>query len=124
VQIIVPGGKIDEQVVRTASRARWGDLLRKGVEIYEYEPTMMHCKQMIVDDAWVSIGSANMDNRSFRLNDEANLNILDQRFAGEQVGVFEEDLTKSKRITFEAWSHRPWMDRLMDGISTVLGPLL
>ena len=72
---------MDAEVSRKASRGRWGDLLSAGVEIYEYQPTMYHCKVMIVDGIWVSVGSTNFDNRSFRLNDEANLNVLDRGFA-------------------------------------------
>jgi cardiolipin synthase len=122
VQIIVPGGKIDEKIVRRASRARWGEMLQAGIEIYEYQPTMFHCKQMIVDDQWVSIGSANLDNRSFRLNDEANLNVLNAKFAQEQIKVFEEDLSKSKRISYEQWKHRPLGEQLIEGFSTLCGP--
>jgi cardiolipin synthase len=122
VQIIVPGGKIDEKIVRRASRARWGEMLQAGIEIYEYQPTMYHCKQMIVDDQWVSIGSANLDNRSFRLNDEANLNVMNASFAQEQIKVFEEDLSKSKRITYDEWKHRPLGEQLIEGFSTLFGP--
>ena len=87
LQIIVPGANIDEKLVRTASRAHWGELLKGGIEIYEYQPTMIHCKLMIVDDIWTTIGSANMDNRSFRINDEANLNVYDEKFA---IGANQE----------------------------------
>ena len=91
VEVIVPGPHIDEKIVRRASRHDGPELLKAGVEIYEYQPTMFHCKQLIVDDLWVSIGSSNIDNRSFRLNDEANLNVLDAPFAAEQVRIFEQD---------------------------------
>ena len=67
VEIIVPGAGTDVPVARYASRSKWGPLLKAGVKIYEYEPTMYHCKVMIVDDVWVTVGSANFDNRSFRL---------------------------------------------------------
>jgi cardiolipin synthase len=120
VQIIVPGAKIDEKLVRRASRARWGELLEAGVEIYEYQPTMFHCKQMIVDGLWVSIGSSNLDNRSFRLNDEANLNVLDGQFAAEQIRVFEEDKGKSRRITYEMWKKRPMGEKLIEGVASLL----
>ena len=120
VEIIVPGGKIDEHVVRQASRARWGDLLKSGVEIYEYQPTMFHCKQMIIDNRWVSIGSANMDNRSFRLNDEANLNVLDEDFAADQIHLFEEDKQRSHRVTYEAWVHRPLGEKISNHLSSLL----
>lgn len=107
VQIIVPGRHIDIRIVRPASHARWGELLKAGVEIYEYQPTMYHCKLLVVDERWVSIGSANIDNRSFRLNDEANLNVLDKQFAEEQVRMFEEDLKHCRQITYDAWRKRP-----------------
>ncbi|MEX0880171.1 MAG: phospholipase D-like domain-containing protein, partial [Thermoanaerobaculia bacterium] len=81
VEIIVPGTKIDVELTRKASRSRWSALLEAGVEIWEYQPTMYHCKVLIVDGMWVSVGSTNFDNRSFRLNDEANLNVLDHEFA-------------------------------------------
>ena len=124
VQIIVPGPHIDEKIVRRASRARWGDLLKTGVEIFEYQPTMYHCKQMIIDDRWVSIGSANLDNRSFRLNDEANLNILDPTFAAEQIALFEKDLAKSKSISSEQWRHRPEHEKFMESFTTLFGFLM
>jgi cardiolipin synthase A/B len=124
VQILLPGEHNDAPVVHQASRARWGELIRAGVEIYRYEPTMYHVKLMIVDDLWVSIGSANLDNRSFKLNDEVNLNVLDPDFAAEQVRIFEADLGLSHRVTYEEWSRRSLLKRLMDGMSTILDPLL
>jgi phosphatidylserine/phosphatidylglycerophosphate/cardiolipin synthase-like enzyme len=81
VKIITPGEHMDAETVRRASRAQWGQLLQAGVEIFEYQPTMYHCKVMIVDDLWLSVGSTNFDNRSFSLNDEANLNITDKTLA-------------------------------------------
>jgi cardiolipin synthase A/B len=124
VQIIVPGRHIDAKLVRPASRARWGDLLKAGVEIYEYEPTMYHCKQVIVDDLWVSIGSANVDNRSFRTNAEANLNILDGAFAKQQAQIFEDDLKHSTRITYEQWKSRPAWQKVGDAIHSWFGWLM
>src|SRR5512133_3458107 len=87
LEIIVPGEHIDTEVTRRASRSRWGPLLEAGAAIYEYQPTMYHCKVLIVDDRWTSVGSANFDNRSFRLNDEVNLNVYDADFAREQAAV-------------------------------------
>jgi cardiolipin synthase len=120
VEIIVPGPLIDEKVVRPASRATWGELLKAGVVISEFQPTMFHCKQVIVDDLWVSIGSANMDNRSFRLNDEANLNVLDAKFAAGQIRVFEEDRKRARQITFEEWRNRPPTERLAEFFASLL----
>ncbi|MBL2462895.1 cardiolipin synthase B, partial [Klebsiella pneumoniae] len=81
VRILLPGPHIDSDIVRIASRGGWGPLLAEGVEIYEYQPTMMHAKMLIVDEAMVSVGSTNFDIRSFQLNDEASLNIYDEDFA-------------------------------------------
>ena len=120
VEIILPGPKIDARVVRKASRARWGELLRAGVEIYEYQPTMFHCKVMVVDDVWVSVGSTNFDNRSFRLNDEANLNVFDSEFALSQVEAFEADKRRARRVTLEAWTDRPWREKLSERAAALL----
>ena len=114
VEIIVPGPILDAQLVRRASRAMWGPLLEAGVRIYEYQPTMYHVKVMVVDDAWVSVGSTNFDDRSFRLNDEANLNVIDPAFAREQARVFDEDRGRSRQVTLEAWRHRPLWERLRE----------
>ena len=101
VEIIVPGEHVDTEVTRRASRARWGKLLQAGARIWEYAPTMYHCKVMIVDAHWVSVGSTNFDNRSFRLNDEANLNIYDRPFAERQLEIFRADQTKSREVTYD-----------------------
>ena len=124
VRIIVPGPHIDAEVVRRASRARWGELLDAGAEIYEYQPTMFHCKVMVVDDVWTSVGSTNFDNRSFAVNDEANLNVYDREFALQQMRVFEEDLKRSRRVSLEEWRNRPWQEKLMEHASSLLGSQL
>ncbi len=120
VEILVPGRHIDQQMVRRASRALWGPLLEAGVAIYEYQPTMYHVKVAIVDEIWTSVGSTNFDNRSFRLNDEANLNVFDSRFAEEQAGIFEEDKGRARRITLEEWRRRPWRERAIERLSALL----
>lgn len=108
VEILVPGQHTDAQVVRAASRSRWGALLEAGVWIGEYQPTMFHCKLMVVDDVWVSVGSTNLDGRSLRLNDEANLNVLDAQFATEQSAMFAADRAQSREVTLAEWRARPW----------------
>jgi len=124
LQIITPGEHIDTETVRAASRARWGDLLAAGAEIHEYQPTMFHCKVMIVDDFMVSTGSTNFDDRSFRLNDEANLNIYDAAFAAEQAAIFSADLAKSRRITLAEWQRRPLKEKLLENLASLLGSQL
>lgn len=114
VQILVPGTKIDQKLVRRASRARWGKLLQAGVRIYEYQPTMLHTKLMVVDDLWVSVGSTNFDNRSFRLNDEANLNVYDREFAVAQSALFAGDLEQAKPTNYAGWKRRPWQEKLLE----------
>jgi cardiolipin synthase len=99
IEIIVPGGKIDQKLVRSASRRHWPELLQAGIKIYEYQPTMLHTKLMIVDDKFVSVGSGNFDNRSIRLNDEANLDVLDSDFAAQQLHLFELDKRRSREVT-------------------------
>ena len=120
VEIIVPGGHIDQKVVRRASRSRWEPLLEAGVAIYEYLPTMYHTKIMVVDGLLTSVGSTNFDNRSFRLNDEANLNVLDAEFAAGQVRQFEEDKKRSKQLTLEWWRSRPWQQRTTERLAGLL----
>jgi cardiolipin synthase len=120
VEIIVPGPIIDEHVVRRASRARWGELLEAGVRIYEYQPTMFHCKVLVVDGNWVSVGSTNFDNRSFRLNDEANLNILDSQLAAEQEAAFAKDKSNSKEMHLKTWRRRPWKEKLIENAAALV----
>jgi len=124
LQIIVPGSHIDTETVRSASKARWGELLAAGAEIYEYQPTMYHCKVMIVDEYMVSTGSTNFDDRSFRLNDEANLNIYDRDFAAEQVRIFDADLAKARRIDLATWQARPLRDKLLEHVASLFGSQL
>lgn len=120
VEIIVPGEHIDSGITRRASRALWGKLLEAGVEIYEYEPTMFHVKVLVVDGLWSSVGSTNFDNRSFSLNDEANLNVLDAEFAAEQERIFEEDKRLARRVTFEEWRARPRSEKFREWLSGLL----
>jgi cardiolipin synthase len=121
LQIITPGPHIDTEVVRQASRARWGPLLAAGAEIHEYQPTMFHCKVLVVDEFLVSAGSTNFDNRSFRVNDEANLNLYDARFAQQQAAIFDADLQRSRRITYEEWQRRPLRERIAERLSSLIG---
>jgi len=114
VRIMTPGKHIDDAIVRRASQDGWGDLLRAGAEIYEYQRTMFHCKTMVVDDCMVSVGSTNFDPRSFRLNDEANLNVYDPEAAAALSTVFEDDLLRSRLVTYESWRKRPLRMKLWE----------
>ena len=124
LRIVVPGEHIDSETVRSASRARWGPLLSSGAVIAEYQPTMFHCKVMIVDGLLVSVGSTNFDNRSFRLNDEATLNIFDADFAKEQTAIFETDLTRSRPITYAQWRERPLREKIGERLASLFGSQL
>jgi cardiolipin synthase len=119
IRIIIPGKHIDNELVRRASRAGWGDMLKADIKIAEYSPTMYHCKILIIDDLLVSVGSTNFDNRSFRLNDEANLNIMERDFALELVTVFNDDWQHSHQITYEEWLARPLKEKFLEKIAVI-----
>lgn len=120
IEIIVPGPHMDAKLVQSASRSLWGLLLDAGVHIYEYQRTMYHCKVLVVDDVWVSVGSTNFDDRSFRLNDEANLNIYDAAFAAEQVKVFDQDKARSRLITRAELKNRSPFVKMVDDLAGTL----
>lgn len=124
VTIIVPGKHSDAAIVRRASRARWGALLAAGAEIHEYQPTMYHCKVLIVDGLMVSVSSTNFDTRSFRLNDEANLNIYAADFARRQIEVFNADLSQSRQISLHAWQRRPLAEKFLEHAASLVGAQL
>lgn len=124
LRIIVPGQHMDSEAVRSASRATWGPLLSAGATIAEYGPTMYHCKLMIVDGLLTSVGSTNFDNRSFRLNDEATLNIVDKGFASAQTLTFEADLALAHRVSYAEWQARPARERLGEWLASLIGTQL
>jgi len=124
LRIVVPGPHMDSETVRGASRARWGPLLAAGALIAEYQPTMYHCKVMVVDGLLVSVGSTNFDNRSFRLNDEATLNIVDAAFAAHQTQIFEDDLKLARAISLADWRQRPWRERVAERFASLLASQL
>lgn len=119
IRIITPGHHTDTEMVRKASKASWGKLLQAKIQIAEYLPTMYHCKIFIVDSLLVSVGSTNFDNRSFRLNDEANLNVLDHNFAAQQVKVFNEDWARSSPYDYQKWSNRPISEKVLERLASV-----
>ncbi len=120
VRVLTPNAHIDSETVRKASRASWGPLLEAGVEISEYQPTMFHVKGLIVDGIFSSVGSTNFDNRSFRLNDEANLNVLNADFGKIQREIFEADWAKGRRITHADWLARGWKEKFLERLARLL----
>ncbi|AMD00864.1 phospholipase D-like domain-containing protein [Halomonas chromatireducens] len=121
VNILVPGDSIDKGFVRHASVNRWRPMLESGVAIYEYQPSMYHAKLVSIDDRWASIGSTNLDNRSFRINAEGNLNVFDEGFARDIRELIEADIRHAERYELERWESRPWHKRLAGWISMLAG---
>lgn len=113
VQVVTPNRLNNHPVARLASRRRYGELIAAGVEIHEYQPTMIHAKVMVVDAVWTILGSTNFDNRSFGLNDEVNLAVLEKDFAADLERDFEADLGRSKPIGLAEWRRRPWLERAL-----------
>ncbi len=122
VQLLVPGPHIDKDLVRKAGRSNYSKLLKKGIKIYEYQPTMLHAKTMVVDGVWSTIGSINFDNRSFALNDEANVSIHDVRLAREMEKQFEFDLKQSKEFTRRRWSRRGIWEKTQEKFGSLFTP--
>jgi len=120
IRVIVPGTQTDSETVRRASRATWGPMLQAGVRIFEYQPTMFHVKMMVVDGLVASFGSTNFDERSFRLNDEANLNVYAADFAGRQLTDFERDLGQTREITYTQWLDRPLVEKTWEHVAALL----
>jgi cardiolipin synthase len=114
VKVIVPGSHIDSPNVRAAARFHYGDLLDAGVEIYEYRPTMMHNKVMVVDGIWSTIGSINFVNRSMTKNAEVNLAVYDREFAARVESMVLADLTRCDAMTKASWKKRGLLNRLSE----------
>ncbi|HEY3784725.1 MAG TPA: phospholipase D-like domain-containing protein [Steroidobacteraceae bacterium] len=116
IRVLVPDKHTDSRVVRTISRREWGALLQSGVEIYRYEPTMLHTKMLIFDQFMVSVGSTNFDTRSFELNDEASLNVYGREFAAQMTAFFEADLRSAGAYGLADWQRRGWSARAAEAI--------
>jgi len=120
IDVITPSQDTDAQLVRAVSKMRWPPLLKAGVRFYEYQPGRFHCKYLLVDDVWASVGSANLDNRSLSLNEEANLNVLDKDFVTAHARVFEEDKAQSREITLADWKRRPMKEKIKGRLGLAL----
>jgi cardiolipin synthase len=121
VRMLVEGDKTDAKTVKYASRGDYESLLEMGVEIAEYQPTMMHAKTMTVDGVLSIIGSANFDNRSLELNDELNVAVFDRGLASRLRADFEKDLSASNKLTLDAWRARPLPEKGRDWLLSYFG---
>jgi cardiolipin synthase len=119
VNILTPGDNSDQRLTRASSRHLYGSLLKHGVRIYEYRPSMNHTKSMIVDECWVVVGSTNFDYRSFAINDEVNLALLDPAASRRVNADFERDIENSNEITYQQWREK-FRFRVFDRLSSLL----
>jgi cardiolipin synthase len=118
VKIMVPATEsTDSPIVQHASHHHFGTLLKRGVKIWEYQPTLLHQKVIIVDGVWSCVGSTNFDDRSFDHNDEISMGVLDEGIAGQLRAAFENDLRSAKQRHFEEWKGRPLWHKLIDGVA-------
>lgn len=123
IRVLVEGDRTDAKPVKWASRADYEQLMRSGLEIYEYQPTMMHAKSMVVDGVWSIIGSANFDNRSLDMNDELNVGVEDPGLARTLTDDFVADIAAAKQLTLEEWRRRPVLERANEKVWSVLDEL-
>ena len=119
VKLIVPGKHDDHALTRSSGRSAYGSLLKAGAKVYEYEPTMIHAKIAIFDGVWSVVGSTNLDNRSFGINDEINVAVLSPEIASRLTQDFEEDASQSRTVTLEEWEKRPLSERLMEMVGWI-----
>ena len=123
VVVLVPGA-IDHNIVRQASRAQFGPMLRAGVEIYEYTPALLHAKTMVIDGVWATIGSTNLDNRSLALDEELNVIVYDRAVAQEFERIFLDDIKLSRRVTYESWKKRGFAAKFLEVLAFPIRDLL
>jgi cardiolipin synthase A/B len=113
VSFLVPAVS-DHPLVRHAGRRQFGRLLEAGIEIYEYTAALLHAKTIVIDGVWATVGSTNLDHRSFRLNDELNVVAYDAGFAAQLEKVFREDLRYARKMDLEAWRNRGVKGRILE----------
>jgi cardiolipin synthase len=121
VRLLAEGDKTDAKAVKYAGRGDYEQLLEQGVEIAEYQPTMLHTKAMVVDGILSIVGSANFDNRSLELNDELNVAVFDRALAARLLQDFEGDLSRSKKLDLESWRRRSPFERGRDWLWSYFG---
>ncbi len=120
VRILVPGKKSDHMVTRSTSRGGYGQLLKAGARVFEYQPAMIHAKILIIDEVWAVVGSTNFDYRSFGINDEVNLAVRDREIALRLASDMAADLEQSRAISLEEWRHRPVTERATELLGWVI----
>jgi cardiolipin synthase len=123
IRILVEGDKTDAMPVKYASREAYDRLLSSGIEIFEYQPTMMHTKSLVVDGVWSMFGSANFDNRSLELNDELNIAVSDRTLARRFIEDFDQDIRVSSRLELGAWRQRPWLEKAREKFWSYFGEI-
>lgn len=114
VHLMIPGAHTDSPFVRRAGCHLYEELLRAGVRLYEFEPTLLHQKIVIVDAIWSHIGSTNFDARSLSLNEEAGIGVRDAEVARQLKAAFQDDLSRSRELSLDGWLKRPWRSRAFD----------
>ena len=118
VRIMVPAtDATDSAIVQHASHHHFGNLLKRGVKVYEYHHTLLHQKVIVVDGIWASVGSTNWDERSFQLNDEVNVGVLDPAVATQLRNAFINDLRQAGQRKFDEWQHRSLWHKFIDGLA-------
>jgi cardiolipin synthase A/B len=122
VEVMVPGKHNDLPVLRQASRKHYGELLKGGVRIFEYVPTMIHSKTMVVDDMFSTIGSINFDARSMQMNAEESLSVWDRDFAQRMEAMFQNDKLSCHEITYDEWHDRGLRKRATEWVSWIWEP--
>jgi cardiolipin synthase A/B len=120
VKILTPGEHNDHLLTRSSSRRAYGDLLKSGARIFEYDPGMLHAKILIIDGQWAIVGSANFDNRSFGLNDEVNVAVCDKEVAARLDGDFRNDIAESTEVSYEEWKNRSLLERAPEMLGWIL----
>ncbi len=120
VKIMVSGIHNDMSLARHGSVHLYGRLLEAGVEIYEYDRTMLHQKTLVADGVWVTVGTTNFDNRSFALNEESNICVYDHALSREFEEIFQTDLAHCTRVSFEAWKRRGLVAKIQGAASCFL----
>lgn len=124
VRILTVSSKTDVKTTWYAGRDHYEELLRAGVRVYEYQPTMLHSKTIVVDGIWSTIGSMNFDNRSLAFNNESNLVVLDTAFGRQMDSLFLDDLRYSKEMKLDAFARRSVWEKLIEKCATLLSRLL